>query len=116
MKILDTFFGIIRNLLHLFYFNFKISSNFEYTTFSGEILLSHNTVNELCYVAQFVNRVVTQDKVMSHPTGIMTHINRPKEEKLTENSRESPASVTCLPVLMRPSLKNVPGSIWRSTI
>jgi hypothetical protein len=32
---------------------------FEYSTFSGGVLLSHNTVNELCYVAQFVNSIVT---------------------------------------------------------
>jgi hypothetical protein len=31
----------------------------EYTTSSGDILLSHNTVNELCYVAGFVNSLVT---------------------------------------------------------
>jgi hypothetical protein len=32
----------------------------EYTTFSGEILLSHNTVKELCYIAGFVNSIVTK--------------------------------------------------------
>jgi hypothetical protein len=32
---------------------------FEYATFSGEFLLSHKTVNELCYVAGFVNSIVT---------------------------------------------------------
>jgi hypothetical protein len=31
---------------------------FKYTTFSGAFLSSHNAVNELCYVAQFVNSIV----------------------------------------------------------
>jgi hypothetical protein len=49
----------------LFYPFFTISSFsfriFEYTMFSGEILLSHNTVKELLYryVAGFVNSIVT---------------------------------------------------------
>jgi hypothetical protein len=47
----------------LFYPFFKISSFlykiFECTKFSGEILLSHNTVNEMCYVVGFVNSIVT---------------------------------------------------------
>jgi hypothetical protein len=49
----------------LFYPFFKISSFFhvhrifEYARFSGEFLLSHKTVNELCYVAGFVNNIVT---------------------------------------------------------
>jgi hypothetical protein len=34
-------------------------SNFYYKMFSGGVLLSHNTVNELCYEAQFVNSVMT---------------------------------------------------------
>jgi hypothetical protein len=51
--------------LHLFYFTVfkKISSFsyriFEYTTFSGAFLLSHNAVHELCSIAQFVNINVT---------------------------------------------------------
>jgi hypothetical protein len=62
------FVGIIRQLgsfytFFLFYPFFKIWSFscriFEYSTFSGEYLLSHKTVNELCYVAGFVNRIVT---------------------------------------------------------
>jgi hypothetical protein len=32
---------------------------FECMTFSGGVLLSDNTVNELCYVAQFVNSTGT---------------------------------------------------------
>jgi hypothetical protein len=32
---------------------------FEYKMFSGGVLLGHNTVNELCYVAQFVNSFMT---------------------------------------------------------
>jgi hypothetical protein len=60
------FFGIIRKLGSFYTFLilsiFKISSFsyriFEYTTFSGEILLRHNTANEL-WVAGFVNSIVT---------------------------------------------------------
>jgi hypothetical protein len=46
----------------LFYRFLKISlfsyRIFEYTTFSGVFLSSHNAANELCYVGQFVNRIV----------------------------------------------------------
>jgi hypothetical protein len=49
--------------LFLFYLFLKISSFsyriIEYLTFSSEVLLSYNTVNELCSVAQFVNSIVT---------------------------------------------------------
>jgi hypothetical protein len=38
---------------------YKFSRIFVYKVFSGGVLLSHNTVNELCYVAQFVNSVMT---------------------------------------------------------
>jgi hypothetical protein len=66
-KVLYTFFGIIRKLRSFYTFYIlsvlKISPIsyriFEYTTFSGEILLSHNTVKELCYVAGFVDIIVT---------------------------------------------------------
>jgi hypothetical protein len=50
------------NTPFLFYPFFKISSFsyriFEYKTFRGGFLLSHNAVNESCYVAQFVNSFV----------------------------------------------------------
>jgi hypothetical protein len=32
---------------------------FYYKMFSGGFLLNHNDVNEYCYVAQFINSVVT---------------------------------------------------------
>jgi hypothetical protein len=32
---------------------------FDYKRFSGGVLLSHNTVNELCYVAQLANSFMT---------------------------------------------------------
>jgi hypothetical protein len=32
---------------------------FDHKMFSGGVLLSHNTVNELCYVEQFVNSIMT---------------------------------------------------------
>jgi hypothetical protein len=35
---------------------------FEYTMFSGEILINHNTFNDLCYVAGFFNSIVTYKK------------------------------------------------------
>jgi hypothetical protein len=31
----------------------------DYKMFSGGFLVSHNSVNELCYIAQFVNSIVT---------------------------------------------------------
>jgi hypothetical protein len=51
--------GIVSRKFGILFWLIRNLGSLEYLTFSGEFLLSHKTVNELCYIGGFVNSIVT---------------------------------------------------------